>query len=407
MEKIIDEEELKILEEEINSAVDRLFVEKKKPSSDEFLTESVSFEPLAKPPPSAQPSPPKPSPKSTFIETSYEMEKSLELEQILAPSPPPTTPSKSLDKMESRLLSLEWEITDENLFATKEEVSSLKGILKENSSALSILNLMEKVLEYMVQSKGNIHPTVIQFLLDSKETLRLLLEEERDGALRIYKQLAFKGMEARFACLEPLQRVVKESPSLQTEAGKPRLELLELLEKGMEKITDQVNSLSKRLEESLQKIQSGLLEIDQKIKDHLESLPIEKSPMAHVVIFKVDGRLFGIESEKVVKLFKIPYSLCEKYSHYERLQLKHLEVKMVNLKRIFSMEGESQPAGEVHILTVKDNGELKGLMVDEIIKRLSVQLKIQKSQEQYVSGMIQWTYQDQVVDIPILDLTKL
>jgi hypothetical protein len=71
------------------------------------------------------------------------------------------------------------------------------------------------------------------------------------------------------------------------------------------------------------------------------------------------------------------------------------------------MEGESQPAGEVHILTVKDNGELKGLMVDEIIKRLSVQLKIQKSQEQYVSGMIQWTYQDQVVDIPILDLTKL
>jgi len=407
MEKIIDEEELKILEEEIDSAVDRLFVEKKKPPTDEFLTEPISFEPLGEPPSSPKPSPPKPSKKPTFIETSYEMEKSLELEQILAPPAPPPTPSKSLDKMESRLLSLEWEITDENLLATKGEVSSLKGILKENSSALSILNLMEKVLEYMIQSKGNIHPTFIQFLLDSKETLRLLLEEERDKELRIYKQLTLKGMEARFACLEPFQRVVKEPPSLQAEVGKPGLELLELLEKKMEKITEQVNSLSKRVEESLQKIQSGLLEIEQKIKDHLESIPREKSLMAQVVIFKVDGRLFGIESEKVVKLFKIPYSLCEKYSHYERLQLKHLEVKMVNLKKIFPMEGEPQPAGEVRILTVKDNGGLKGLMVDEIIKRLSVQLKIQKPQEQYVSGMIQWTYQDQLVDIPILDLTKL
>lgn len=407
MEKIINEEELKILEEEIDQAVDRLFVEKKRSSTDAFSTEPISFEPLVEPPPPAKPSPPKPPPQPPLMETSYEMEKSLELEKILAPPPPLSSPSKWLDQMESRLLSLEWEITEENILATKEEVIALKGNLKENPSALSILNLMEKTLEFMKQSKGNIHPSSIQFLLDSKETLRLLLEEEKDREIRIYKQLAYKGMEARFACLEPMRQVVKEAPTLLPEAGEPRLDQFELLEKKIEKISDQIISISKTMEESLQKIQGNLFEIEQRIKNHLVTPPKQKTLMAQLVIFKVDGRLFGIESEKVVKVFRIPFSLCEKYANCERLQLKDLEVKMVNLKKVFSLEGKPRSEGEVRILTVKDNGGLKGLMIDEIIKRLTTQLKIQKNEEPYVYGMIEWFYQDQHVEIPILDLTKL
>ncbi len=407
MEKILDEDELKILEEEIDQAVDRLFVEKKKTPTDAFSPESISFEPSSEPPPQAQPSPPKPSPQPPFIETSYQVEPSSGLEQILAPPPSMPSPPKWLDKLESRLLSLEWEITKENLLATKEEVIDLKRTFKENPSALSILKLMEKALESMIQSEGNIHPSFIQFLLDSKETLRLLLEEERDKEIRIYKQLAFKGMEARFACLEPFQQVIKEPPSVQPEAGKQGVEFIELLENRIWKISDQIDSFSKRVEESLKRIQGSLEEIDRRIKNHLESLPKEKGQMAQVLIFKVNGRLFGIENQQVVKLFKLPYPLYEKYANCKRLQLKHLEVKMINLKEVFSIEGEIPPAEEVRILTVKDDGELKGLRIDEIIKRASAQLKIQKTEGQYFSGMIEWTYQDQVVEIPILNLTKL
>lgn len=406
MEKIINEEELKILEEEIDQAVDRLFVEKKKPPADAFSAEAIPFESLPKPPPSAKPSPPKPSPQPSPIETSYEMEKSIEFEQIFAPPPLEPSPSKWLDKIESRLLSLEWEITEENLSDTKGEVIALKDTLKENPNALSILNLMEKALDTMIQSKGNVHPSFIQFLLDSKETLRLLLEAEKDREIRIFKQLAFKGIEARFACLEPNRQVVKEPPSPQPEIGEHGLEILELLEEKIGKISDQVDSFSKRVEESLQKIQGSLLEMDQRIKNHLGSSIREKGLMAQVLIFKVSGRLFGIESQKVVKLFKLPYPLCEKYANSKKLQLRNLEVNMVNLKKIFSLEGE-YPSKEVRILAVKEDGEVKGLMIDEIIKSLSAQPKIQKTAEQYFSGMIHWTYQDQPVEVPILDLTKL
>ncbi len=397
MEKIIDEEELKILEEEIDSAVDRLFVETKKTITDTFSTEPLTFEPLIEPPPSAKPPPQKPSPTPIFLETPHD----------LAPSTTPPSPSNWLDKMESRLLSLEWEITEENLLNTKEEVIGLKEALKENPSAISILNLMGKALDYMIQSKGNVHPSFIQFLLDSKETLRLLLEEERDKELRTYKQLAFKGIEARFACLEPMQKVVIEPPTLKPETDNLGLETLELLEKKVEKISDQVDSFSKRIEESIQKIQESLFEIDRRIKDHLESPIGEKSLMAKVLIFKVNGRLFGIESEKVFKLFRIPSTHCEKYANCERLQLKDLEVKMVNLKRVYSMEGEPQHSGEVRILTVKDNGEFKGLMIDEIINRSNTQLKIHKTEEPYALGMIEWSYQNKPVNVPILDLKRL
>ncbi len=406
MEKILNEEELKILEEEIDQAVDRLFVEKKKTQTDVLPAESIPLEPLLEPFPQAHPPPSKPSPQPPFMETPYRMEPSPELEQIFAPQPPLSSPSKSLDRMESRLLSLEWEITEENLLATKEEVINLKGTLKENPSALSILKFMEKALEDMIQSKGNVHPSFIQFLLDSKETLRLLLEEEKDREIRTYKLLVLKGMEARFACLEPLRKVVKEPSSLQPEVGKKSLEILESLENKIRRISDQVDAFPKRIEESIQQIQKSLDEINQRIKNRLESPPKENL-MAQVLIFKANGRLFGIESQKVVKLFKIPSPLYEKYANFKRLQLKELEVKMVNLQKVFSMEGDLLPAGGGRILTVKDNGEVKGLMIDEIVKRLSAQLKILKTGEPYFSGTIEWIYQDQVVEIPILNLTKL
>ncbi len=155
MEKIIGEDDIKGLEEEIDSAVDRLFVEKKS-----GVAERLSMEPPISGP-------------------SYEPVKASGRESSFHPSPETIPFIKSFEKMETQLLSLEWEVTRENLEKTKEEVLTLREILKERPDITSVLNLMEKVLIHMIKNEEHIQPPQIKFLLDSKETIRLLMNKER------------------------------------------------------------------------------------------------------------------------------------------------------------------------------------------------------------------------------------
>ena len=102
--------------------------------------------------------------------------------------------------MEAQLLSLEWEITEEKLKKTREEVLALRELLKQKTDIASILSDMEKVLSHMIENEENIRPPWIKFLLDSKETIKLLMRKETEGEINIYKQLAYLGIEARFSC---------------------------------------------------------------------------------------------------------------------------------------------------------------------------------------------------------------
>ena len=141
------------------------------------------------------------------------MEKIFDLEITSPPPSLPTVPTpflKSIEKMETQLLSLEWEITEEKLKKTREEVLALRDLMKQKADITSILSWMEKVLSLMIKNEENIRPPWIKFLLDSKETIKLLMKKETEGEINIYKQLAYLGIEARFSCLEG----VKEAPVL-------------------------------------------------------------------------------------------------------------------------------------------------------------------------------------------------
>ena len=130
-----------------------------------------------------------------------------------------------------------------------------------------------------------------------------------------------------------------------------------------------------------------------------------RPPAINITIFKIDERLFGVESEKVFKLFKLPKTFEEKYSDQQEIRLRDVEVKVVDLKKRLAME-EGGPKEQIRILTVKDNGEYKGLLVDEVLKRVSILSERRGEGGGYFSGVIPFTYQEQVVEIPILDLKK-
>ena len=189
MEKTIGEDDMKGLEEEIDSAVDRLFVEEKRPGRKR--THGTSD-------------------LRALSRYSWTVKASIGR----APPIRTRTPSflKSFEKMETQLLSLEWEITKENLEKTREEVGLLRKISKGRPDITSVLNLMEKVLIHMIRNEENINPPMIKFLLDSKETIKLLMKKETDSEIHIYKQLAF-GIEARFLCLGRDERDEGKAPS--------------------------------------------------------------------------------------------------------------------------------------------------------------------------------------------------
>ena len=330
MEKIIIKEDIKGLEEEIDSAVDRLFVEGKN-----------------------------------------EPEKRLPIKlQRLEPSYPPSSFLKSVEKMETQLLSLEWEISKENLEKTGKEIFALRGIFKEEADISSVLNLMEKVLTEMIEDEEKIWPSQIKFLLDSMQTIKLLMKiDQEDEEIYIYKKLAYAGIEARFSCMEGFKNN-KTIPSF--------LNLIDQPPSGLGPMN------AEPLKQSV----------------GTSSLPMD------VTIFKVGERLFGMESDKIFKFFKIPNSFLSKYSNPDKIRLKEIEVKMIDLRKIFSIQGSDQKE-ESKILIVKNNGGYKGWRVAQVLKRLSFHLDVREGLGEYFTGLIHWTHQGHGVEIPILNFEKI
>jgi hypothetical protein len=113
-----------------------------------------------------------------------------------------------------------------------------------------------------------------------------------------------------------------------------------------------------------------------------------------------------VESEKVFKLFNVPNSFQKKYSGQERIRLRDFEVKMINLRKIFAIQGGESKGEMIKILAVKDNVEYKGFMVDQVVKKTSAPSEKKGEVGEYFSGVIRSTYQEQSVEIPILDLKK-
>src|SRR4030042_1154524 len=263
MEKTIGEDDIKGLEEEIDSAVDRLFVDKKS-----SVAERLSMEP-------------------PISKTSYEPVKASSRETPFHPSPEPLPFIKSFEKMETQLLSLEWEITRENLENTKEEVLALREILKERSDMTSVLNLMEKVLIHMIKNEEHIQPPQIKFLLDSKETLKLLMKKEAGGELNIYKQLAFGGIEARFLCLEGLKETGAKQPSSGAIEERDKTEIPKKWEQQIEGILNKIKLFSERGDEIFKKFEQHLSSLGQMTRTSPEELVEKKLLPVDITIFKI------------------------------------------------------------------------------------------------------------------------
>ncbi len=421
MEKSMKEEEIKELEDEIDSAVDRLFIEKEGRPGEKLLEEPPSLMPsyemekgfdlessLDLPPASNLTAPSIPAPASTPLHAPTPS-------AIPAAAPARTPPSqisvpvpqvKSTEKMEAQILALEWEITEEKLGKAKDEVRVFRELVEENAPAVSILDLMDKVLDDMMAAKEDIHPSMIHFLLDSKEAIKLFMRKDADKEISIYKELASRGLEARFSCLGRPKRDAQAKPASLSNGAEVRVGAMPRMEwEKFEEVLNKLNSFSDRMAGMLDKIDRGLSNLLEKKELSKEVLETKLLPL-DITIFEASGELFGVESDKVCKLFKVPKTFDDKYLNLRNIRLRDFEVRMIDLGRISLAQTKNQK-GEKRILVVRDDGEYKGLIVQQVIKRLSVPSEPSRERGEHFLGVIHWTYQEHRVDVRILDLSTL
>ncbi len=363
MEKLFDEEELKGLEAEIEAAVDRLFVEKRQ----EWKPGPIIEEPN----------------KDIFMKKEE-------------------PPLRSLDRLESHLLSLEWEVSRENLNKSIQEIQELQGSFREDPEIFSVLDRMARLLHQMLKNEEKIEPSLIKILLDSKETLKLLMRREK-GEIEIYKKLAYAGIEARFSWIEETFRS-KLKPQ-----GSP-IEIhpeMDSIRKQIEEVLSRMVSFSQRLDEILQKISDHLCAHEKEGRPQKDVFPEEKSSTLKVTVLKIGETLVGVESDKVFKLFKVPESLIGRLVQLSRIRIRGFDVKMIPLGKILPIE-DKDLSGEKQILMVRDDGEFKGLVIDRVLNRLSIPFgRLEGStMEESLLGRFQWIYQDHQEEIPVLDLSK-
>lgn len=363
MEKLFDEEELKGLEAEIEAVVDRLFVEKRQELK----------------------------PRPTIEEPG---------EDIFMKKEEPHL--RSLDRLESQLLSLEWEVSRENLNKSLQEVQELQGSFSEDPEISSVLDRMARLLHQMLKNEEKIEPSLIKLLLDSKETLKLLMRKEK-GEIEIYKRLAHAGIEARFSNIE-------ETFKLKLKSQEPPIEIhpeMDSIRKQIEEVVSKMVSYSQRLDEILQKINDHLNAHEKEGRPHQDVFPEEKSSTLKVTVLKIGENLVGVESDKVFKLFKVPESLINRLVQLSRIRIRGFEVRMIPLEKIIPME-DRDLSGEKQILMVRDDGEFKGLVIDRVLNKLSIPFgRLEGSEEkESLLGRFQWVYQNHREEIPVLDLSK-
>ena len=242
-------------------------------------------------------------------------------------------------------------------------------------------------------------------MLDSKETAKLLMRKEGEGDIDIYKKLAYFGIEARFFSLEELKESKAKPLSLSVERDEERTIVSPIGSEKLEEIAREMDQLQIKMDELMNKMTQHLEVHERMIANPPEPLILKRAMTAKVTVFKNGEKLFGVESDKVFRLFKVPDSLYEKFIQLPKIRIKDLETKIIDLKKFFPFFDQGQKK-EKQILILKSNGEFKGVMIDRILKKLSAPLDKSEEAEEYLLGIVHWNIEGLPVEIPILDFKK-
>ncbi|MFQ6078344.1 MAG: hypothetical protein ACE5NJ_04310, partial [Thermodesulfobacteriota bacterium] len=79
---------------------------------------------------------------------------------------------KDVETLEVELLSLEWEFNGEILKKIIAALGGLKAVYRDNDSLLKVINMMGKVSLYLLNDEKSVTPETLRFLQDGKEVIK-------------------------------------------------------------------------------------------------------------------------------------------------------------------------------------------------------------------------------------------
>ncbi len=243
------------LEADIDKAIDELFV-KKGDAPEPAVAEEVATEALA-----AEPA------------------------EEAAPTPAAEPEFDPLAQLKENLLTLDWEITAENILSFEKELQAVKDKLGDDRHSMAIIKMGLGVLQYLRVAKGSAAPISIQFLHAATRGLDLFVKEpapsdvERNQVMdKLLGQ--FRRLKAEIQRMKPAAAPTAK-PTVEAPPPKEsRLEELSEDEPILEELIEEEPSLEELIEEEpiLERLPEEELSLEELSEEEpiLERLPEEE-----------------------------------------------------------------------------------------------------------------------------------
>ena len=424
-------DEIEDLDEEIESAVDSLFVEK---GADEGIGLGGGESGIPEEPeliPDISPEVMEDSlGKGELRETAPEAEP---VKEEMVPSTEKTEPieephkeeklPKDVETLEVEVLSLEWEFNAETLKKIIAALGGLKAGYRDDDSFLKVIDMMGKVSLYLLNDEKSITPEALRFLQDGKEVIKFLIMEK--GEQTIFKNLVVEGINSHFKLLG-LDRGERKDKA----QDKIFQKLCSDLEKHRMRLCDGEDRLGRalhrvkgikdelifdngimELSDELEKIQGYLRSCLGRLGDISEQFQGEifgqrLYGVERVLLVEMQNRIFGIPSDSVIKSYALPDGYAKSIASQDSITLKGKRIPLVKLSKVFNLAvtGVRRPQG---IVLVGERDQIIAVLVDRVLRDKSLFVKTAEQEKKGLKYIAAISHLESGKMVYILNIDRL
>jgi len=405
------------LDEEIESAVDSLFVElgidggkglggrqREFPQQGEPIPDispELMEESLAKDEFGERPLEPPPAeeeiasaPEAEIVKEDITAAPEVEPVREKTPSPPETAAPeklpgeeklpKGLETLEVEVLSLEWEFSPETLKRIIAALGGLKAAYRDDESLLKVVDMMGKVSLYLLNDEKSITPDALRFLQDGKEVIKYLTTEK--GEQTVFKNLVVEGINSHFQLLglagqprrdkaqdQVLQKLCSdlEKHRMRLHEGEDRLGRALNRVRGIKEeliFDDGIQGLSDELEKIhgyLRNCLGRLGEISEQFQR--EILGQRLYAVEKVLLVEAQHRLFGIPAHVVMKSYTLSDGYARSIAAQDSITIRGRKIPLIKLSGVFNLgaTGVGRPRG---IVMAGQRDQIIAVLVDKVLR---------------------------------------
>jgi chemotaxis protein histidine kinase CheA len=278
-------------------------------------------------------------------------------------------PGRNLENLETHLLSLEWEISPDFVNKIVSELGFLKEAYQNDRAVYEVVDKMNKVAHAIAGDAGNITPENLRFLLEAKDGVKLLIEELKGKDN--YRNVVLSGILAKYRLIEGQGLESKEKP---TQPAKGH---------DFTNLTQNLQALSQKLETEIRQLGS----IAEKLKTPAERpVPVET---VGTVLMESAGRVFAINKDIVVSSLQIPYRMARTIWKDREIQIRGVRLPLINLFRLLKIRGGVR-AGDKNVVLIRKGNRTLAIMVDRLLLKKAIPSRSIREEKRlaYIRGIV-------------------